>query len=614
MSELPHGRLKVTPRKGKPPLVQVEIDGKLFTPTQSQLSSNLTPTEGLDVEFVRVGGQPQQVRPVGQEFVSQSTRQSQNAPNKANASTQPRQSSRQHSPKKESKNSGRQVRQGQPPRDFHNPYNFVPAPPRNINHPELGDQGDHPLVHQDQFAHDRYSGRIRVRMTSQTPILVPDTDPASVREETNGHKTFCLRVDTDGLPAIPSSSVRGMLRAAYEAITNSRFGRFASGHKAKLRYRASRPPYKTEYPASPWDLLHPTLLPAASADELSPADRVFGWVRADTASQSEEGQPADRVAVRGALRVGPIVCESAVNNAVELFEMPGVPLAILSTPKPEQGRFYVAKTHDGEAQDDDLSKVSAGYSLGKGLRGRKVYPHQRALAAAHWENPIEDRSQTRSSTGDYQEYRRPRNDGGEQRDDQNRSILGWVKPSAEFTFDLYVQNLSIVELGALLWLLTLPAEHYLRLGGGKPLAFGSVRLTIDGSDLRTGDQLRSRFLAWNNDEPVANPSEKVVLAFKEAVSDAYSRNEQSDAFDDVPFIRAFLLACRGYSGDLPVHYPRATSNGPPGPPNPDGESFKWFVANEKEGAQYALPDLEEGIGLPTLSELPNRAGRSRKRS
>jgi len=825
MTELRRGTLKVT-KKGQKTMVQVLIDGKPFNLAQGQLSSNLTPTDGLEVEFVRVSGQPQQVRAVGQNFIPPRTAQPSQAVHKqpAKKSSQPKQDV-PHS-QKQTQASGQHASQNQHPRDFHNPYNFIPAPPRNTDHADLGDG---PLVAHDAFDPERYSGRIHVRMIVKTPILVPDTDPANVQEDNNGHKTFRLRVDESGLPSIPASSVRGMLRSAYEAITNSRFGRFSRSHQNRLAFRMdardslrlipariengqirlltgtsqvgnegrpngpmyaawlprynrgqldplrfpddslpqhrdavtcrvvevshhsgrfsfwgvrnifrrgqatgtpdaecvhvdgyvcitganidrkhdervffvdsnsiqlsfpltdahraawrelienyqsaheedlrrrklrrqlpdeylgpepgqtawSRHVYTAEdrkltegtlcyvrlnadktdvealfpvmitrelYSTSPWDLLHPTLHPAASIDELSPADRVFGWVRADVDSLSR-GNQRDRVAVRGCLRVGPIRCESELVVAVETFAHPAVPLAILAAPKPQQGRFYVAEPPNGEAQQDGLGKVEAGYSNGKGLRGRKVYPYQDELHA-HWEKPVEDRTQSKGQAGHYQEYRRPRINGQEQRDDQNRSILGWVKPDAKFTFDLHVQNLSMVELGALLWLLSLRDKHYFRLGGGKPLGFGSVRLTIDECDLRIGHELRSRYTAWDSDEPPADPTESAIRAFKEAVSDAYPLNEGTDVFDDIPFIKAFLVACQGFSDNLPVHYPRATIDGRPGPPSPHGESFKWFVANEKEGARYALRDLFAESGLPTLQDTQqSRVGRGQR--
>ena len=596
MTDLQRGTLKVTHRKGKQPLVQIDIGGTMFSPKQGQLSSNLKPTDGLEVEFVRVGGQPQQVRAVGQDYVPPRTSQPSQAVHKHSAKKRAQQQ-KQDVPGSQTQTQASNTSQSQTQRDFHNPYNFIPSPPRNTYHPDLGDS---PPVPYDAFDPERYCGRIQVRMLVKTPILVPDTDPANVQEDAHGHKTYALRVDANGLPAIPSSSVRGMLRSAYEAITNSRLGRFSSGHKTRIQYRETKRPFrKMDFPESPWDLLDATLHPALSINELSPADRVFGWVRADADADSPGGENRhNRIAVRGCLRVGPVLCESSLEEADQAFPDPGVPLAILAAPKPQQGRFYVAKLPNGKAQDDGLEKVEAGYSKGKGLRGRKVYPHQHDLPATHWENPIE--AQSTKHTGHYQEYRRPQDNGQDIRDDQNRSILGWVKPDAVFTFDVHVQNLSQVELGALLWLLKLPDEHYFKLGGGKPLGFGSVRLTVDECDLRTGEQLCSRYSAWNSDAILSGPSEETIQSFKQAISDAYPPNQGNNDFKEVPFIKAFLVACQGFDDNLPIHYPRATDDGNPGLPSPDGKSFQWFVANEKHGARYALPDLHDEVGLPTL--------------
>jgi hypothetical protein len=64
----------------------------------------------------------------------------------------------------------------------------------------------------------------------------------------------------------------------------------------------------------------------------------------------------------------------------------------------------------------------------------KVYPHQRDLPPGHWENPMEDRTQNRvGNPPKYQEYRRPPKKGEEQRDDQPRSLLGWVSPGRNFS-------------------------------------------------------------------------------------------------------------------------------------------------------------------------------------
>ena len=134
-----------------------------------------------------------------------------------------------------------------------------------------------------------------------------------------------------------------MLRSAYEAITNSRFGVFpAQAGNLNTQYLGFRRvislrPYRTAralYPKSPLDLLPEKLRPAKDIKKLSPADRVFGWVNQD--ASTNDPHPA----YRGHVRVGPVICHT--ENAIERFRTPVV-LAILGQPKPQQGRFYLGK-------------------------------------------------------------------------------------------------------------------------------------------------------------------------------------------------------------------------------------------------------------------------------
>ncbi|HEW98077.1 MAG: TIGR03986 family CRISPR-associated RAMP protein [Candidatus Parabeggiatoa sp. nov. 3] len=353
------------------------------------------------------------------------------------------------------------------------------------------------------------------------------------------------------------------------------------------------------YPEKPANLLHESLHSATDYKALSPADRVFGWVH-------QQGKGA----WKGQLRIEPAQCEVG-SQAIEHFGNDGVPLAILGEAKPQQSHFYVAHNWQGDPLPDGHDK-SVGYQKRtQGLRGRKVYPHHAHLAGLHeyWVKPETDRTQKPmlyQGKKYYQEYRRPTAVEGSKnktRDIQNRSILGWIKPETAFRFKIQISNLSSVELGALLWLLNLDKDYYHRLGSSKPLGFGSVHLQIKNMGLRKGQDwvdFYQDFLETDRQPCLCdiNEAQPHIEAYKQAVFEAYGRPFGKKSFEEVSFIKAFKVALRGFRNGLPMHYPRLDEK-----PNPNGETFKWFVQNEKtRGPHLALPALETERGLPLLSD------------
>lgn len=245
-------------------------------------------------------------------------------------------------------------------------------------------------------------------------------------------------------------------------------------------------------------------------------------------------------------------------DAVESFSPPRT-LAILGQPKPQQGRFYL-QTSDGRPRAGENSREEAGYRLANRVRGPKVYPHHQDFREENWKSA--DRS------------------------NQNRSVTGWVKEGVEFAFDLHVTNLSRIELGALVWLLTLPPEHFHRLGLGKPLGFGSVRLQIqeEGARVATGAAWTEAALNWSS-----APKWVDVMPCQQEFDAAMKAANAS-------LLRAFLRAAAGFAGTA-IHYPRL-------PDQLQGEHFKWFKSNE-EGKKHSLPDLHGGdVTLPREPSLP----------
>lgn len=684
---------------------------------------------------------------------------------------------------------------------FHNPYNFVPALPRKQ---VTGELGDHAPVGHSRYLPKYWSGRIAVKLTTITPLLIPD---AAEMTESNDHKTYPVRLCVDNKPYLPPTSIKGMLRSAYEAVTNSRLSVF-EGHDTRLAYRmpategttakparverrgnnlylrileesscvggaAKLPRYEKQgrapdkgerrtalkypktnnlpqhgdrvrvklnkgkvthiekwtsedslssdwklgwvcvtganiggkqnervfiqhdcdpavrvtpaitelwenliadyqkihkkelkqresrgqaptaylsnkpgqtawsrhvydsnqckldegilcyvelepdcdltrpqllsgdvtalqpvtisrrlYDQKPSDLLSEKLHPATDISELSPADRIFGWV--NQKHRHSEQKTSNANSYKGQLRVHSVQCQTSAQEAVMLFNGLGLPLAILGEPKPAQTRFYTAENKKGMPIQLEAEKEHGYKSLERGLRGRKVYPHHATLPNGYWDNPTEDRTGMEVD-GRYQEYRRP--DGERARDSQNKSIQGWVNPQTEFTFDIDVVNLSNVELGALLWLLRQPEDAYHRLGGGKPLGFGSVRLEIDweneNSDLRSGENWRQFYGQLTQvDKPTINPDE-FIAEYRNAIESDYN-----SSFDKVPFITAFYRCSKGFEDGLPIHYPRLRQQ-----IDPEGKNYEWFTNNEA-GDRLSLPSLvdTESLHLNPRSE------------
>jgi len=725
-----------------------------------QSLKNSQESNGIEVHLEIVGGKPTKIRPIGKEFLARPPQQHQSQQRTRN----------QVGPQQQGITQPAQQPANSPPGNFHNPYNFIPTPPRKSENFYLGD--GEPNGHHF-YNLECLSGSITIKMKVITPLLLPDN--AKLQSHTQDHNSFPIRINSEGKPSIQPTSIKGMIRSSFEAVTNSRLAIFNGwnrhlayrrparlevkparvlevgqdhikiqilstlwmGSPAKLPRYQRRPNrsdkrkgenqqalsysdgslpqngdhvyvkvnqkghvsfiekverhnptsdcregwvqinepninskmfervfvvsgndkiisfqdkkahriktlwedlikdyqfshvkdlekrkkqgvlptdylgdepgktawsrhifdpsarYLTEgtlcyvkcsdnenidgiypvsisrdlFPKTPLELLDKSLWPASELKELSPADRVFGWV-------NNKGIGS----YCGNVRFCQVICKTEF--PIENFGNPGLPLAILGQPMPQQSRFYVAQNSQGIAQTGNLRREESGYSEDKGLRGRKVYPHHSSLPLNYWT------PNNNGQPNNNQEYRRV----GDNRDSQNRSIQGWVKPECEFTFELQVTNLSRTEIGALLWLLSLPETSYHRFGGGKPLGFGSVHLSIDKTQLLDGKGWKAFYSDINNtQQPDFAKCEELIECFKNSSIDFFG---EKISFDEIPYIKAFLRMSTGHPDKLPTFYPRNQLQ-----PNKDGEGFRWFTENERTN-KLSLPDLASDGGLP----------------
>ncbi|MGQ0775175.1 MAG: TIGR03986 family type III CRISPR-associated RAMP protein [Pseudonocardiales bacterium] len=336
------------------------------------------------------------------------------------------------------------------------------------------------------------------------------------------------------------------------------------------------------YQTSPQKLAETAgLAPATQHDELSPADRVFGWAP----PARGKGRPQDARALRGRVRVGPVTAgQGAATEPVERG------LAILGQPRPTQDLFYAAEDPAGTP----LASGNEGYRNGGGLRGRKVYPHQPGTT---WSA---DRPQPWLLHGTGIAENRP--DVGS----QNALLHDWIAPGAEFQTDLHVQDLTPAELGALLYVLQGAdpdgwQQRFHKMGGGKPLGFGTVTVQVlwDESDLQPGTDWQSYFAL--RDTPKAATHREQA---ERTIAD-FLRRSATATHERPAHLRAYEHYLSGFPeihdpADPQVHYPAD-----PGAPDSDENRYEWFVDNRKAGKPQRLGALERGIdGL----RLPLRPG------
>lgn len=210
--------------------------------------------------------------------------------------------------------------------------------------------------------------------------------------------------------------------------------------------RMLRLPYKQ----SPRDFVPPNV---RREEDVDLAEAIFGFTKKmDSESYSpKERRYAGRVKISSAKLVAP-------SENIWLSRTPITP-QVLGSPKPTTFQHYLVQSDPnaivggyfkGGRPMDDYASLSSITTL----RGSKLYWHKSGVTASAIE--VQGRSKENVST-----QIRP------------------VRAGVQFSFRLQFDNLSNVELGALLWVLQIGAdENYrLKLGMGKPLGMGAVKAT-----------------------------------------------------------------------------------------------------------------------------------------
>jgi CRISPR-associated protein (TIGR03986 family) len=358
---------------------------------------------------------------------------------------------------------------------------------------------------------------------------------------------------------------------------------FSSIWRSRVEEAAGRPSTSHAFFAD----IHPDLLPLnPSREHVSSAELLLGVVE-DVPSGSPPNHEAFALASR--LRFSDAL--PLIRNPREDLLLPETKLKILASPKPPCPAMYF-KTKAGS---DYIAKQQL--SVAKHTpQGRKFYLHSQPGSGAPWETrkPDEEKDQ--------------------------KSCVRPVKANSTFFFHVDFDNLTDVELGLLLFGLQ-PAENFHhKLGMGKPLGLGSVKVDVLGVFLvdRTNRYSVGGLRAdrWALAE-LTGPGRELQSAREWPLR--YRAEGQSPAGGAVcaraldaatvltdPAARKALLILGDYRNApaaSSVHYPSNADQ-----LDKESEHFQWFVFNDGQqkdrrgmspSHQYLKP---VGSTLPALKE------------
>ena len=488
--------------------------------------------------------------------------------------------------------------------EFHNPFHFVPvekiAPSDLMPRDELRSAEEQPHPRRQPYVtHDCYidrhgpdavySGIVRCRLTTRTPTVL-----GSLRTEATEHHPACVlpfMVPGNGTaramePALPETSLRGMISSLYEALTNSAL-RVLSNEEYSVRMdqdekRSSRSLSWRRQAGTSWDwfrAIDPNLLPMhGERTQVTLAEQLFGFADAGTDGRDPvDKSPKDPkveppvAALAGRLRFSTGRWIAVGNNKIEhAWEKELVTLPILGSPKPPSPRLYFRrKSPSAGVGKKELPRVIQ--------KNGDIQPQGRKMYLIH-----EDRLAANTKLDVYK-TKSPR---------ENLKQKARVKPLRQgqtFEFTIRFDNLSSRELGLLLLTLKPNAGFLHRLGMGKPLGMGVVELQpqtvelIDRQCRYAADDLFAERVhhTWTYGDP----------NWTEIVAAARSK------------IDAKRLAVIELLGD-----PKSTKGHRVAYPCVDGaegseaELFQWHMENEKSGQPQSLPPTSNK--LPTLKTVP----------
>ena len=467
---------------------------------------------------------------------------------------------------------------------FLNPYNFVPVESDTVT-VDAGDiaQGRHERIRHDAWQADALHGRITCKLTAETPLVIGGSYSIADKKKTTPklqHPYRRRNADGSEELAIPGNSLRGMIGSAIEALSNSAL-RVLEDKEYKVRLRSG----KRTVPATArqfFSAISGDLVPWSSErSRLTPAEVLLGCV-----SSNDRVDPDSLAGFASRLRFRDALVDAEEVNEDQLLGT-SVKLQILSKPEPPSPSLYFQFTKsEGAVKKHDL--VQANPSVKP--RGRKWYLHHQ-----------------RSNNRAFQPW--VSRAGNADTDNSQRIVARPIRLGTRFGFTIEFSNLSLVELELLCAALA-PHENYRhKLGLGKPLGLGTVRLEVETIRLDQRDYEAYSRASLDSLESDDLPS-RAYNSFESLAK------ERPDIDSEQSLIKPLIRPIFETLGDpdrvnLPVCYPRTQAQFSAWKRQGGGQEdklFEWFVNNDRSQPPQALPRVQPGQSLQGLRT--NNAPRS----
>ncbi len=440
---------------------------------------------------------------------------------------------------------------------FYNPYFFLPL----LEGRDDGDQcvafdtirsGAHDHIRHDLYHPDRNTGTITCTITTKTPTLVGNRHISGRKDKSPGDVE---PYDVAGKPAFPASSLNGMIGSVMEALSRS-----------SLRVLG-------EDFIEDFQKIHPNLVSwRRNRTHLTPAEQILGVVAED----DEEGEKTGQVhSLAGRLRLTDALPKGKVTR------LSSQTLKILSSPKAKHRdrpfQFYYHHVAGSGENDQGHGKKNVP-------NGRKYYLHQQGSEMKQF-----------PPTGN-KKYWWETKDGGKKNIHQKIKCR-LIDKEQKFSFEIRFHNLTDAELGLLLASIEPlraaavvqsgkpQAEEYSggefwhRLGLGKPLGLGSVKVELESLEI---EAIRQGYTQWSAKPPVVGKEKKPK-------TDGYLRSAVEAGLIDEKVLEVLVALGDPEKVDAVVTYPvtqqqyEALQKGEAGG---ERELFKWFGST----AEQLVPD------------------------